>query len=191
MGLQPRVLAAFAKTHLHVVDRAAGGLAARVRAATSPGALEAIEKSSRVSWVDLAHHVELTERLFEEGGNVEAREVCRLTVLESFQQPFLWPLYSGALVTIRISFPKFVSWTPRAWPALFRAVGELSWLPGTEGSGVLRVDQPSPLIASSTAYVEGLAGAFSAFFAVAGLEGEVRASANDRRLEFELRWSAS
>ena len=53
MGRDPRVLAAFAQTHLRVLD-ASPELAGRVRQVTPTDALVTLEKSSRISWIPIA-----------------------------------------------------------------------------------------------------------------------------------------
>ena len=186
MGKGPRVLAAFAQLHLQMIEKQNAELAKRVRELMDPDVLKTIENSGRISWVPLAHHIALTECLFREGNRVQASEICRLTVLESFSQPFLKPLVHGALTVLGPSLVQFARWTPRAWFSLFRGVGELSWLPNHAGSGCLQLDDAHPLIMKSPEYIEGLASAFSAFFEVTKSRGSIRARAADSQVVFEF-----
>lgn len=180
------VLSAFVKTHLQVIDERLGTNAGAVRSALDAEVLLEIEKSPRVSWTPLAHHLALTESLFASTTCDEAREICRGTVNASFEQPFLKPIVSGAIGILGSSFDRFVTWTPKAWPALFRGTGNLIWLPESPGRGSLRIVEVHPEIAASAAYVEGLAGAFSALFDVTGCRGRVSATVSQRNLEFVL-----
>lgn len=184
MDNDPRVLAAFAQIHLQVIEKQSAELAKRVREVMDPDALQAIEKASRISWVPLAYHIALTECTFREGNRSQASEICRLTVLESFSQPFLKPLFHGALTVLGPSLDQFARWTPKAWSSLFREVGELSWLPDNAGSGCLQLDNTHPLIMESPEYIEGLASAFSAFFEVTKSSGSIRTRATDSQVVF-------
>ena len=44
---------------------------------------------------------------------------------------------SGAFAILGSSFERFVTWTPKAWPASFRDVGTLRWQPDGEAVGRL------------------------------------------------------
>lgn len=188
MTSEPRVLSAFVKTHLREIDSILGDDAARVRAQMGPEAIAEIEKSLRVSWVPLETHVRLNAACFDVAGRDRAREACRLTVLESFEQPFLKPILSGAFAILGSSFERFVTWTPKAWPALFRDVGTLRWQPDGDAVGRLILERADVMILESPDYIEGLAGAFSALFDVTQRHGEVRALGGTRDLEIQLSW---
>ncbi|MAE94128.1 MAG: hypothetical protein CL910_05655 [Deltaproteobacteria bacterium] len=188
MATAPQVLSAFAKTHLQMIEDRLGDLALRVREETGSEALAAIEKSTRLSWLPLDHHVRLTEASFLLAPGSRSREICCATVLASFDQPFMKPIVSGAFAVLGGSFGRFVTWTPKAWPALFRGVGELRWVADGPNEGRLVLENASPKIAGSPAYVEGLAGAFSALFEVTGCSGRVAARAAPGCVELQLDW---
>lgn len=188
MATGPRVIAAFVKIHLAVVDRRPCALGPRLRERLDPQLLDGIEKASRISWIQIGSHVDFTEALFEVAGRDEAREVCKLTVLEALGQSLLRPLFTGALAILGSSFERFVTWTPEAWSALFREVGSLRWVPSDPGSGALVLDGPDPRIAASPAYIEGLAGAFSALFDATRHTGQVTTLASPERIAMRMSW---
>ena len=189
MADTPRVLAAFVQMHLQVITGRSPALAKHLREVVDPGVLKEIETASRISWVPLEHHVTLTECTYGAGDRPLASEICRLTVLESFDQPFLKPLFRGALAVLGPSLDRFARWTPKAWYTLFRDVGPLSWIPGEPGSGSLRIASPNRQILDSPDYIEGLASAFSAFFEVTRSTGTIRTQASDEALVFAFTWT--
>lgn len=186
----PQALAAFVQVHLATLERTSAELATRVRAGMDPAVLKEIETASRISWLPLAHHVALTEGTFREGSQGQGAEICRLAVLESFTQPFLSPIIRGALTVLGPSMDDFSRWTPKAWVALFRGVGELSWVPGGPGASTLLLAPAHPQILRSPDYIEGIAGAFSALFEMTRSPGTVRARVDDSRVIFELAWTS-
>ncbi len=190
MPRNPKVLGAFAKTHLQVIDGHGESLAARVRVACDPETLAAIDKCSRISWLPIDHHLSLTETLFAEAGAAQARELCRLSVLASFEQPFMKPLFQGALAVLGKEFPRFARWAPKAWGSIFRHVGDLTWTVRGESEGCLRLTDVEPRVLASPAYLEGLAGGFSAMLEVTDCRGEVAVAATDLQVEFSFTWES-
>ena len=188
MSRSPQVLGAFAKTHWRIIESHDKSLATGVRLACDPAALSAIDKCSRISWLPIEHHVALTETLFAEAGSSEAQEICRLAVLTSFEQPFMRPLFKGALAVLGRDFARFASWSPKAWTSIFRQVGNPSWTLEGENECCLRINDVEPTVLASPRYLEGLAGGFSAMFDVTGFRGDVSVSAGRERIEFWFRW---
>lgn len=188
MAGEPRVLSAFAKTHLGMIDSMLARDAERVRVEAGPDAIGQIEKGLRLSWLPLDAHVRLNAACFLVAGSEAGREACRLTLLESFEQPFLRPILSGAFAVLGSSFERFVTWTPKAWPALFRDIGTLRWETDGERLGRLVLEQAHALVHESPEYLEGLAGAFSALFDVTQVKGEVRVLGTSERVEIQLSW---
>lgn len=188
MPTSPQVLAAFAKTHLHIVRGSGESLAARVCDSSAPESLAAIEDCARISWVPMEHHVALNEALFAEAGSTRARELCRLAVLESFDQPFLRPLFKGAIAVLGKEFGRFAGWAPKAWMALFRHAGEMRWFLESETEGRLELSDAAACILASPAYVEGLAGGFAAMFEATGRSGEVTGTTSGADVAFSFRW---
>jgi len=187
LSREPSVLCSFARRHLAVIDGWDTDLAHHVRAATDPAALLAIEKPGRVAWLPLRDHVALTEALFVQAPG-PARAICRKTVLESFQPPLLHPLLRGALALLGRSIERRARLAPAAWRALFRDAGKLSFQATGAGRGRIVLADATPAITDSPAYVEGLAGALSAFFEVARCEGEIAVRVEARRIDFALAW---
>jgi hypothetical protein len=189
MAEDPRVLAAFVQTHLRVMTEQHPALAARVREAMDPAVLKSIETASRISWLPLTHHIALTECICRVGDRELGYTICRQMLLESFSQPFLKPLFRGALAVLGPSLDKFVRWTPKAWYGLYRDVGRLSWLPGDARSCSLRLESAHPLILESSDYIEGIAGSFSAFFEVTNSSGSIRTQATHLNVTFDFTWT--
>jgi hypothetical protein len=184
----PRVIGAFAKTHLEVIDASPDDLGARIRMGVDPLAIGAIEKAGLMSWVPIADHVALTEGLFAETDADHARRICCDTVLRGFDRPFLKPVFRGALAVVGADFSRFAGWAPTALSGMFRGIGELRWAAGEPGSGRLLLEDPHPSVAASAAYIEGFAGAFAALLETTGHEGEVTADTGAASIAFEFRW---
>ena len=186
----PQALAAFVQVLLQTIENKSAGLASRVRAEMDPAVLKDIETASRISWLPLGHHVALTECTYHEGSRGQGSEICRQAVLESFAQPFLSPIIRGALTVLGPSMADFSRWTPKAWVALFRGVGELAWVPGGAGASTLLLAPAHPQILRSPDYIEGIAGSFSALFEITHTTGTIRARADDSRVIFDLTWTS-
>ncbi len=188
MQAEPRVLAAFVRVHLEQIEGWGAAVASEVRAALAPELAVEIDQASRLSFLPFGHHRALTEASFQCSGDDVARAICQSTVLAAFEQPYLRPLVRSALVLVGHDFARFASWTPRAWSALFRDVGDLSWHDDAPGRGRLLLTAPAPALLESPPYVDGLTAAFSALFEATSHPGHIRATATPTEIDFHLRW---
>lgn len=182
------VLAAFVQTHLGLLDESEPVAAQAVRRALAPEVLARIEKSSRIAWIPVEDHVELTDRIQREVGKEAGRELCRSMVLAAFEQPFMRPIVTAALAITGPSVERFAAWAPRSWPALYRRAGRLCWELVEPGEGHMILAAPPPVLRESAPYVEGLAGGFQALFDVTQETGRVTGRTLGEDIVLELRW---
>ena len=186
----PAVLAAFVRQHLDAIE-ADPMSAARIGDAVSPETLKTIREVSRIARVPLAVHAELNAGLFEIVDSETARAICRDTVVTSFRQPFLEPLVTSALKILGSEVGRFARWAPKAYSALFRDMGTMSWEPGEAGEGRLVVREAPTQLVGDPCYLAGMAAGFEALFVVTNSEGDLSIAAGDGRITMTLWWGGA
>lgn len=181
------VLAAFVQTHLITIEadpRIASDLCQEIDAET----FKTIRESSRISWLPLSLHAELTHALFEIATPGAARAICRAAVRSSFEQPFLKPLVTGALRVLGDDLVRVARWAPKGYGVVLRNAGTMEWIPTDACSGRLVVTGAPECLTGDPLYLEGIGGGFEALFDLTDTTGELSIRGGGSEIVMDMRW---
>jgi hypothetical protein len=151
---------------------------------------ELIRDSSPLWWLPLHINVRATEAIWT-GLDAETRETFfRDLMLADFQSSLLKPLATSAVKIFGMNPASFVKWTPRGWPLLFRACGQIVVLDSEPGRARLAFEGfPEEL---SFVWFQSCRASLSAYLDLANVRGDVTledAGPGARRRVLRFRWT--
>lgn len=174
-----RLLGGFVQGTLEAIEKYDSRLGARVRDALTPETREAIERASRVALVPVELDVELTERLYDLGGEERARSILRANLAATLSSPLLHSFMQMAL-RVRGNDPaRLFEWSSKVWNQIYRDSGDMEYVRLGEGEGRIEVHGLPDSITSHPRYIDGTAATLAAVFEIAKAHGHAELRAVD------------
>jgi hypothetical protein len=194
MDAEPLVRARFCQEWLELVDKEEEPWRGRFFAALDPALREMIEAATRVAWLPMAVHVKLADLQQEAFGAVRSHAHYRKSFAAALRGPFLGPLVRTGARVMGISIPSIVRWSPRAYQAGFRNMGELvGEVLGPQRARLVYNGLP-PVCTASNAWMLSSQGSAYGAYDFLGIEGVVRLDTSEKsqgRMTLELEWSGT
>ena len=135
--------------------------------------------------------MEAAEALFRAADSEDAViGLARRSLASTFDEPFLQPIISSALVIFGRSPERLASWLPTAWRAVTRDAGKLEWSSDRERSGCMRWEGAPRSAFESRIYPRAVAASFYPVFDVAGTEGRIVSQVHGDVILFSFTWEA-
>jgi hypothetical protein len=185
----PEVRALHLKTLLRAVPALGAERAPAVEARIPGYTLRRIEAAPNLDWLPAEFLVELCEAVRAEVGEAELERWGTAALDAVLKAPLARAFYEAAL-TIGGREPGIIlSFVGRAWPLLYRDMGEI--VVTQKAPGLVRlVHAPVPPLVRRPATVLPLAGALAAICAHGGCEGAVETewAPDSPRAVFTVRW---
>jgi hypothetical protein len=189
---EPLVRARFCQEWLEIVDQEEEPLRGRFLALLSPALRESIESASRLAWLPVAVHVELSDILERAYGPLRAHAYYRRAFAKSLSGPFLGPLVRTATHILGVSPAAFVRWAGRAYEAGFKNSGRIVGEVLGPGRGRLVYQDLPPVCTASDAWMTAPQGSAYGAYDVVGVDGIVRLDQSRRaegQLTLDLEWT--
>lgn len=152
---------------------------------------EQIQGASRVAWLPLSVHVELSEIQLETFGVARAHDYYRRAFADSLKGPVLGPLVLTAARLLGLSPASFVRWASRAHEAGFKNAGAVVGEVLGPCHARLEYSRLPGICTASDAWLASTQGSAYGAYDVLGVEGVVRLDTRDRangRMLVELEW---
>ncbi|HCF62264.1 MAG TPA: hypothetical protein DFS52_30270 [Myxococcales bacterium] len=190
MPLAPSVRATFTQLTMEAAERLEPSIAQKLRDQMPAESLLRIEQTSRLDWLPIEDDLELTRVVVGLLGPERARVFWRQNLLDALSAPLLGPIAKGAVRLFGPTPPAIVRWTPRAWPHVYSACGELA--ASADGSSATLSWRAIPqALRQSSSFARALGYAFSSFFDFTNTDGEVEADLRELeagRVVYSFRW---
>jgi hypothetical protein len=184
--------AAHLKSRVALLSELPPGPRQQVFAGLGPTTIAQIEGAARTAWLPVELDLDITESLARVLGIPATRAASKQGLLRTVEGPLLKPMIQAMIGVLGLTPASWLQWYPRLWPTIYRASGVLVVRHVPPDAVSLHVSgMPRPL-ASSRAYIEGLAGAFEAAFDVCRVAGNVVGrvdSADPSTAHFDARWT--
>ncbi len=190
MPLAPSVRATFTQLTMEAAERLEPSIAQKLRDQMPAESLLRIEQTSRLDWLPIEDDLELTRVVVGLLGPERARVFWRQNLLDALSAPLLGPIAKGAVRLFGPTPAAIVRWTPRAWPHVYSACGELG-ASACESSATLSWRAIPQALRLSSSFARALGHAFGAFFDFTNTDGEVEADLRELdagRVVYSFRW---
>lgn len=189
---EPLVRARSCQEWLEIVDQEDEPLRGRFLALLSPALRQRILSASRLAWLPVAVHVELSDSLDRAYGPLRAHAYYRRAFAKSLSGPFLGPLVRTATHILGVTPAAFVRWAGRAYEAGFKNCGRIvGEVVGPCRARLVYQDLPS-VCSASDAWMTAPQGSAYGAYDVVGVDGIVRLD-HSRRAEgwmsLDLEWT--
>lgn len=169
------------------------GLLARVEAQIGRETLKSITSHGRMSWIPLEDDVVLVEGIAAVLGAAELVRFFRSSIAHHFQGKLLRTLISGAERLFGLTPHVLVKLVPRAWPMVYKNLGEPTIERRTDTLAVVHVTEAHPILLDSADYLRTWQGIFEGVVAAGGAEAD-RVQVDtcpfpaEARVEMHLHW---
>lgn len=120
-GRRPLARARHLRTILDTLRREVG--LERMETLVPPACRQALQDSSSVDWLDLAHAEVLVRAVYDELGGERADALFRKQAAAMARGPLLAPLIGAALRVLRPDPGGISRWFPKVWDLVFRDCG--------------------------------------------------------------------
>lgn len=178
---------------IEFLDQFRPGLRAQVEAKIGSQFFERVASQSRMSWIPFEDDVVFLEAIFAIVGERDMVTLFRRSVAHHFESKLLSAVITGAERIFGLTPYGLVKMIPRAWPMVYKGLGQPRVERCTETHAVVHVADAHPQLLGSTAYLRGWQGIFEGVVEAGGAKPErVRAELDphpsEARMEIHMRW---
>ena len=153
--MAPSMRAGHLKENVSALRDLGAELEARVRR-RQRGNIGVIERAARMEWLDVRLDAELMDAIAAEAGLPAVRRLNSEAITKTIEGPLLRPLVEGAIKLFGFTPSSLLRWTGHAYQQIYRDCGGVEV---SEDRRLVSVSGLPPVLRSSTAWLEGLAGA--------------------------------
>lgn len=175
----PAVRAAFTRAALHEVLGMEPAVASHVRAALPPAAIATVLDAARNAWIPVDIDMDVTEAITAALGPERCKAFWRKGLVDTMESPILKPLLDGVVGMFGLAPESLMRWAPRAWEAIYRNCGTMTVLERGLRSARLSLDDITPALVRSGAFIEALRASCEAVFTLCRVYGEVHVESFD------------
>lgn len=154
--------------------------------------LEHIANSASVAWLPIEFDLTITRAVIDVLGAEGNRRWARDALLRSATGPLLKPVFDGARAVFGVSPHALYRILPRGFGLIYKGAGEIEYQQvGERHARIVHTGVPA-LLCAAPWYLESIAGAFEAGYAVFGGQGDVQLVVDPvaHTATYEVRWNA-
>lgn len=179
MEKRARLLGSFVQGTLDAIERYDADLGTRVRQALTPETRAAIERASRVALVPVELDLEVTERLYDLGGEERARAILRANLAATLNSPLLRSFMQMALRLRGRDPGRLFEWSSKVWNQIFRDCGDMEYVRLGECEGRIELHDLPEVLTAHPRYIDGIAATLNAVFEIVNVHGQGELQAVD------------
>lgn len=178
------------RSNLEEINRMPEPQRSEIRARIAPSVLEQVANSTSVAWLPIESDMDITRAVVAVLGREGNRVWSRDALLRSATGPLLKPIFDGARSVFGVSPHALYKIVPRGFTLVYRGMGDVNYeLVGPQHARLVQSDLPAVML-DAVWYLDGIAGAFEAGFAIFGASGEVTLSVDPvkRIATYDAQW---
>lgn len=179
------------RANLEEINRMPEPGRSEIRRLIGEATLEDIANSASVAWLPVEYDMTITRAVVDVLGHEGNRRWARDALLRSATGPLLKPVFDGARAVFGVSPHALYRIIPRGFGLIYRGAGEVEYEQlGERHARLVHAELPA-LLSGAPWYLEGIAGAFEAGYAIFGGQGDVDLVVDPvaRTATYEVRWN--